>query len=49
MHANGYIQCHDIDALEDEMWAYGRQAVNALNDNSFTKATLHNALHSRAV
>ena len=34
-----------LDALEKEMWGFGRKAIRALDDGSFTKATLYTAAH----
>lgn len=45
MNANGYVRCPDVNALEEEMWGYGRKAIEALDDGSFTKATLYTAAH----
>lgn len=41
MHKHGFIHCPDVDALESEMWEYGRAAAQAIEDDIFTTAVLH--------
>ncbi|KAI0362376.1 hypothetical protein OH77DRAFT_47818 [Trametes cingulata] len=48
MHAGGYVKCEDVDALEEEMWEYGKQAAAKVEDDTFEVATLRAAQHSRA-
>ena len=49
MHKEGYVWCPDVDALEEEMWRYGRAAARAIEDDTFTGAALVDAVASRAV
>lgn len=52
MHNHGYIHCTNVDALEVEMWKYGRKAVKGRSDNGLPPgehARLVNAEHSRAI
>lgn len=52
MHNHGYIHCTNVDALEEEMWKYGRKAVKGRSDNGLPpgeRARLVNAVHSRAI
>ncbi|OJT08851.1 hypothetical protein TRAPUB_202 [Trametes pubescens] len=49
MHAEGYIVCPDVDALEEEAWKYGREAARKVDDDTFELATLVYAQTSRAV
>ena len=49
MHKEGYVRCPDVDALEEEMWRYGRAAARAIEDDTFTVAALVDAVASRAV
>ena len=49
MHAEGYVWCPDVNALEEEMWRYGREAAKAIEDDTFVIATLETAVASRAV
>lgn len=49
MHAGGYVQlCPDVDALEEEMWRYGRAAARAIEEGTFEVAALVQAVTSRA-
>lgn len=47
MHAHGYVICEDVDALEEEMWTYGRRAAAMIEDDTFSVVTLHTALNAR--
>ena len=49
MHEGGYVQCPDVDALEEEMWGYGRAAARAIEDDTFEVAALAESVASRAV
>ncbi|PIL22946.1 hypothetical protein GSI_15642 [Ganoderma sinense ZZ0214-1] len=49
MHEEGYVDCPDVDALEEEMWRYGRAAARAIEDDTFSVAELVEAVASRAV
>ncbi|KAH9857112.1 hypothetical protein C2E23DRAFT_806591 [Lenzites betulinus] len=46
MHGNGYIVCEDVDAMEEEMWGYGKDAAAAVEDDTFRVASLVIAQHS---
>ncbi|KAF8588287.1 hypothetical protein K439DRAFT_1311774, partial [Ramaria rubella] len=41
LHAGGYINCPDVNALEAERWRLGEAAAYAIEDESFQFATLH--------
>ncbi|KAI0807596.1 hypothetical protein C8Q74DRAFT_1213469 [Fomes fomentarius] len=47
MHAHGYVVCEDVDALEEEMWTYGRRAAAMIEEDTFSVATLHTAVNAR--
>ncbi|KAM5538609.1 hypothetical protein V8D89_007638 [Ganoderma adspersum] len=49
MHAEGYVRCPDVDALEEEMWRYGRAAAGAIEDDTFEVAALVEAVASHPV
>ncbi|OJT05710.1 hypothetical protein TRAPUB_3465 [Trametes pubescens] len=49
MHVSGYIHCEDVDAMEAEMWRYGKEAAAKIEDDTFEVASLVEALHSRAL
>ncbi|KAL1944667.1 hypothetical protein VTO73DRAFT_3097 [Trametes versicolor] len=49
MHVRGYIHCEDVDAMEEEMWRYGKEAAAKIEDDTFEVASLVVALHSRAL
>ena len=49
MDAHGWIDCDNVDALEEEMWGYGKKAAAMIEDDVFTVATLHTAVSSRGV
>ncbi|TFK86050.1 hypothetical protein K466DRAFT_587586 [Polyporus arcularius HHB13444] len=49
MHANAWIVCEDVDAMEAEMWRHGKEAAAAIDADTFTMAMLHSAAHSRPV
>ncbi|KAI1794776.1 hypothetical protein LXA43DRAFT_86372 [Ganoderma leucocontextum] len=49
MHGEGYVWCPDVDALEEEMWRYGRAAARAIEDDTFELAALVESVTSRAV
>lgn len=49
MHEHGYIDCTDVDSLEEEMWRYGREAASKQDNRTFTTASLVRAVHSSAV
>lgn len=46
MHTHGFILCPDVDAMEEEMWGYGRQAAADIEAGDFSIATLHVARNS---
>ncbi|OBZ77678.1 hypothetical protein A0H81_02252 [Grifola frondosa] len=48
LHAEGFLDCPDVDALEQEMWHYGRISASEIRRGVFTKATLYTALSARA-
>ncbi|KAF9479642.1 hypothetical protein BDN70DRAFT_878604 [Pholiota conissans] len=48
LHREGYIECPDVGAMEDEMREYGRDAAKAVSDESFSIATLYTAVHSKS-
>ncbi|TBU23243.1 hypothetical protein BD311DRAFT_791751 [Dichomitus squalens] len=48
MHGAGYVRCPDVDAVEEEMWGYGRAAARAIEDETFAFASLVQSLSSRA-
>ncbi|KAI0372888.1 hypothetical protein BV20DRAFT_840067 [Pilatotrama ljubarskyi] len=47
MHTSGYVVCEDVDAMEEEMWEYGREAAAKIEDDTFEIAALRVAHHSR--
>ena len=47
MHDKGIVDCPDVDAMEQEMWAYGSEAARRIEDDDFELATLYQARHSR--
>ncbi|KAL1944690.1 hypothetical protein VTO73DRAFT_3120 [Trametes versicolor] len=49
MHDHGYICCPDVDALEEEVWEYGREAARKHDDKTFTIASLVVAVNSHNV
>ena len=49
MHQEGYVDCPDVDAMEEEMWRYGRAAASAIEDGTFRIAGLVQSVSSRAV
>ncbi|KAI0076149.1 hypothetical protein K474DRAFT_1663415 [Panus rudis PR-1116 ss-1] len=49
MHREGFIYCPDVDALEQEMWGYGRAAAQAVEKETFELAKLVQAVHSRTL
>ncbi len=49
MHQEGYVDCPDVDALEEEMWGYGRAAARAIEEDTFKVAALVESVTSRAV
>ena len=49
MHEEGYVDCPDVDAMEEEMWRYGRAAASAIEDGTFRVAALVQSVASRAV
>nr|VWO96038.1 Ubiquitin ligase complex F-box protein GRR1, putative [Ganoderma boninense] len=46
LHGAGFIHCPDVDALEAEMWGYGRPAAGAVEDETFKLAKLVTARNS---
>ena len=49
MHMNGFILCPDVDAMEAQMWRYGRLAAEAIEKDTFSVATLVTAENSCAL
>ena len=49
MNAKGYVVCEDVDAMEEEMWGYGKRAAVMIEEDTFVVATLHAAMNCRAV
>lgn len=49
MHAAGYISCPDVDALEAEMWEYGKAAAEKIEGDTFVCAALRTAVNARTV
>ncbi|KAH8116609.1 hypothetical protein DFH11DRAFT_1542602 [Phellopilus nigrolimitatus] len=46
MHAVGLVHCPDVDALEHEMRAHGKQTARAMADGTFSVVELKTAQHS---
>jgi hypothetical protein len=49
MHAAGFVDCPDVDAMEDEMWGYGQEAARRVEERRWDGATLYVARNSRRV
>ncbi|KAH9901581.1 hypothetical protein C8Q73DRAFT_786939 [Cubamyces lactineus] len=45
MHAGGYIARNDVDAMEEEMWGYGKAAAAQIEDDTFECAVLEDAMN----
>ncbi|THH18528.1 hypothetical protein EW146_g2476 [Bondarzewia mesenterica] len=47
MHKVGIVACIDVDALEEEMWVYGRHAAETIEKGKWEGAQLVWARHSK--
>ncbi|KAI0664619.1 hypothetical protein C8Q70DRAFT_1048839 [Cubamyces menziesii] len=45
MHANGYIVRGDVNAIEEDMWGYGKAAAAQIEDDTFECAVLQDAVN----
>ena len=47
LHNAGYIECSDVDAMEEEMLGYGRAAAAGIESDEFSIAALVKARNSK--
>ncbi|KAI0780701.1 hypothetical protein BD413DRAFT_462684 [Trametes elegans] len=47
LHAHGFLVCEDVDAMEEEIWGYGKDAAARIEQDSFDVAVLANAANCR--